>query len=70
MNYSFKPDDVVVTSWSSAEASECFFRGVMVTHKETGIIVTSEKSFSQHENRHLAFLELEEKLKLIGDENE
>lgn len=68
MDYSFKPDDVVITSWSSAETFGCL-NGVMVTHKETGIVVTCDKERSQHKNRHLAFLELEEKIKLIGGGN-
>jgi protein subunit release factor A len=68
MEYDFKPEDVIVNSWSSKEQGSWSVgvpNGVRVVHIPTRITVTYDKERSQHRNRHLAFLELQEKLKAI-----
>jgi peptide chain release factor 2 len=68
MEYDFKPNEVKVNSWDSKKRGAWGLRipsGVEVIHLPTGIIVTCDKERSQHRNRHLAFIELEEKLKAI-----
>lgn len=63
MEYNFKPDEVVVTSWESKTKGSWRLgtpNGVQVIHLPTGTIVTCEEERSQHRNRHLAFLKLEE----------
>ena len=66
MEYSFKPDEVFVTAWAENLSPWSLKEptGIKVEHKKTGIVVTCDKERSQHRNRHLAFVELEEKLKV------
>ena len=67
MDYSFKPEEVFITAWAEHLSPWSLKQptGIRVEHKRTGIVVTCDKERSQHRNRHLAFLELEEKLKAI-----
>ncbi len=67
MEYSFKPEEVIVSSWSDKRSSWGLSppTGVQVVHLKTGIVVTCNVARSQHRNRHIAFLELEWKLKSV-----
>ena len=68
MGYTFKAEEVIVSSWSSGKQgswSVGVSSGVKVVHIPTQITITCDKERSQHRNRHLAFLELQEKLKAI-----
>lgn len=70
MDYNFKPGEVVVTGWNSKRQGAWSLKseyGVKVVHIPTGIIVTCEKEKSQHRNRHLAFIELQIKIKASNE---
>ena len=66
MEYTFKPEEVIVSSWSSKKQGSWSVSvpiGVKVVHIPTQITITCDKERSQHRSRHLAFLELQEKLR-------
>ena len=67
------PESIVVQSYSSSRLgaySMSIPKGVRVVHIPTGINVYREKGSSQHSNRHLALLELTDKLNKLGGCNE
>lgn len=68
MEYTFKPEDVAVESWDGKSAWDFSLRmpvGVRVTHLPTGIIITCDTQTTQHSNRHLAFIKLQDRLKAM-----
>lgn len=65
MSQSFKPEDIMVTSFSSKSDSRIMGReqGIRVTHLPTGKVVTCEEHRSPHRNRAACFEMLEEYIK-------
>lgn len=65
IDYSFTPEEVSVDLWSSELQGSWAVHskvGIKVVHLPTGIVITSETARSQHQNRALAFDELEQRL--------
>jgi len=65
MDYNFNTEDIIVASWSNKKQGSWNLNsitGIKVIHLPTKIVVTCDKERSQHRNRHLAFIELENKL--------
>lgn len=61
----YKPEELKVSSWSSARRSSWVFEsisGVRVIHLPTGICIEEEGARSQHRNRANALRRLNEEL--------
>ncbi len=61
-NYTFKPEDVNVESWSCHPQGSVQIgveQGVLVRHLPTGISIVEDRERSQHQNRVVAFDKLD-----------
>ena len=68
MNYTFKPEDITVCTWTSANTGGFNLNvpsGVKVTHIPTGQQFTCEEHRSQHRNRVVCLDMLEEYLRSL-----
>lgn len=72
-NYTFKPEDINVASWSSTRQG-CLSlgvrKGIQVIHLPTGIVIRVDSERSQHQNRAVAFDKLEDALQSVYEEDE
>jgi protein subunit release factor A len=68
MKYDFKPEEVVINAWSSKRQGSWRLgwpQGIQVVHLPTRTVVTCDSERSQHRNRHLAFVELQNRLRAL-----
>ena len=64
-DYDLKPQDVTVSAYSSKPESawvQHVKSGIHLLHLPTGLTVTCESERSQHQNRHKAWIKMQEKL--------